>query len=213
MPWALTSKPDTQRILQCSTHPTINSQEDLWMVIRAIKQSTRPAFYHLAMKQNNFLSGRGPEITVQRIDFTETTLPELNGLYAAVLDNVLSASECARFVEAAEATSNGIWEQAQVNVGMNQQVLMKHVRDCGRIIWDDEEIVARLWNRVKGYVPEIETLKNMPYVTGMGPTRRKEVWKAVGLNERMRFLKYGAGQYFRREYLKLGARPPHFALH
>ena len=164
------------------------------------------------MEQRNFLSGPGPEIAVQRIDFTKTTLPELNGLYAAVLDNVLSAPECAQFVEAAEATSNGLWEQALVNVGMGQQVLMKVVRDCRRIIWDDEEVVARLWDRVKAYVPEIETLKNMPYVTGMGPTRRKEVWKAVGLNERMRFLKYGAGQYFRRECLNLGTQLPHFAL-
>ncbi|MCJ1357293.1 MAG: hypothetical protein MMC33_007289 [Icmadophila ericetorum] len=149
------------------------------------------------MAQTNFFAGPGPEITVQRIDFTKTPLPELNGLYAVVLDNVLSASECAEFVTAAEATSNGVWEQAQVNIGGNQQALITDIRDCGRIIWDDKEIAAKIWNRVKRSVPEIEFLKDVPYVTGWGPAKRKEIWKAVGLNERMRFLKYGAGQYFR----------------
>ena len=33
----------------------------------------------------------------------------------------------------------------------------------------------------------------------MGPTKRKEVWKVTRLNERLRFLKYVGGEYFRRE--------------
>lgn len=63
---------------------------------------------------------------------------------------------------------------------------------------DDEDVVARIWARVKDHVPEVDLLKNMPHVTGFGPTKRKEVLHMTRLNERMRFLKYTSGQYFRR---------------
>ena len=86
-----------------------------------------------------------------------------------------------------------------VNVGGGRQKLIADVRDCGRIIWDDRDIVARIWNRVKSAVPKIEILENQPKITGYGPTKRKETWKMLRLNERMRFLKYGKGQYFRRK--------------
>jgi hypothetical protein len=38
-----------------------------------------------------------------------------------------------------------------------------------------------------------------PEVTGSGPVKRREVWKMTRLNERMRFLKYTKGEYFKRE--------------
>ncbi len=63
---------------------------------------------------------------------------------------------------------------------------------------DDKDVVARIWARVKDHVPEVDLLKNMPQVTGSGPTKRKEVLHMTRLNERMRFLKYTSGQYFRR---------------
>ena len=48
-------------------------------------------------------------------------------------------------------------------------------------------------------MPELELLKDWPNVTGKWACARKEVWKMARLNERLRFLKYGAGEYFRRE--------------
>lgn len=73
-------------------------------------------------------------------------------------------------------------------------------RDCGRIIWDDKDVVERIWSRVKGSVPEIEHLKGKARVTGNAAVMRGETWKMTRLNERMRFLKYSEGQYFRRKY-------------
>ena len=84
-------------------------------------------------------------------------------------------------------------------MGGGAQALITDARDCGRIIWDDIDIVERIWSRVKASVPEIEYLKNMAGVTGYGPVKRKETWKMTRLNERMRFLKYGEGQYFKRK--------------
>ena len=145
------------------------------------------------------LSRPGPPITVQKVDFANTKLPENADLYAIILDNVLTATECQQLVAAAEASTNGVWEQAMVNVGNYQQELRTDVRDCGRIIWDNEEVAGMILQRVKPFVPEIGSLKNVPLITGNGPVKRKETWQLSRPNERLRLLKYGPGQYFRGE--------------
>lgn len=145
------------------------------------------------------LSRPGPPVTIQKVDFGKTDLPEYADLYAIILDNVLTAKECQQLMAAAEASTNGVWEQAMVNVGDYQQELHLDVRDCGRIIWDDEEVAGVILQRVKSFVPEIKTLEDVPLITGKGPVRRKETWHLSRPNERLRLLKYGSGQYFRGE--------------
>jgi len=147
----------------------------------------------------DFLCGAGPEVKKHIIDFKETELPEYSGSYGTILDSVFTKEECESLVSAAEARTNGVWEQAMVNIGGGEQALYTDTRDCGRIIWDNHELVERIWTRVKDSVPEIETLKDKGSVTGYGPVKRKETWKMSRLNERMRFLRYGKGQYFRRK--------------
>ncbi|KAL9000578.1 MAG: hypothetical protein Q9169_000871 [Polycauliona sp. 2 TL-2023] len=148
---------------------------------------------------SNFLLEPTPGLQVRKtiIDFKETPLLEYDGLYAAILDNVFSREECQDLIRAAEATTNGQWEQAMINVGNGEQKLIPDARDCGRIIWDDRDVVARIWARVKGNLPEIALLQDMSHVTGYGPVKRKEILHMTRLNERMRFLKYTSGQYFR----------------
>ena len=147
----------------------------------------------------DFLLGPGPEKAVQKIDFARVSLPEYNGSYAVVIDNALTKEECDSLVRAAESHNGGEWELAMVNVGGGRQRLMTDIRDCGRIIWDDRDIVEKIWSRVKDSVPEIEFLKDLPGVTGIGPVKRKEKLKMSRLNERMRFLRYEECQYFRRK--------------
>ena len=145
-----------------------------------------------------FLSNPSPNITFQKVDFKKTQIPEYNGLDAYIIDNALSKSECATLIQAAESSCNGVWEQAMVNVGLGQQELMTDVRDCGRIILDSQAIANMIWSRVKDLVlPEIGSLQNAPKITGPGPAKRGETFQLSRPNERMRFLKYGAGQYFR----------------
>ncbi|KAL8957540.1 MAG: hypothetical protein Q9193_005216 [Seirophora villosa] len=146
---------------------------------------------------SDFLSKPAPNIHVEKIEFEKTKLPEYKGLYAVVLDNAFSSAECEDLIHAAEAQTDGKWEQAMINVGGGRQRLITDSRDCGRIIWDDTGIVTKIWDRVKDCVPEIWRLNGMAHVTGYGPVKRGETLVMSRLNERMRFLKYTEGQYFR----------------
>jgi len=144
-----------------------------------------------------FLEGPAPNLTKTTINFTKGGLPDFDGSWAVVLDGVLSKAECEALVAAAEATTNGVWERAMVNIGGGMLAMYLDTRDCGRIIWDDRAIMEKLWARIEGSVPEIHRLEKWASVTGNGPTKRNEVWKVTRLNERARFLKYVGGEYFR----------------
>ena len=150
---------------------------------------------------SDILTGPCPVVKVTRVDFEKTDLFEFKGAYAVILDNVLSASECAQLLALAESSSGGSgghgkWERAMINTGNNNQELITDVRNCDRIIWDDPLIVSRIWDRCKPYVPEIEVLKGNAEILGNGPVKRGETYAMTRLNERMRFLKYTGGEYF-----------------
>lgn len=114
-----------------------------------------------------------------------------------LLTDVLSLEECSQLLELAEATSNGKWEQALVNVGGGRQKLYTDIRSCDRIIWDSYELAQRLLDRIRVFLQDITELKDSAKVTGHGPVKRGETFRMTRLNERMRFLKYDKGCYFR----------------
>ena len=144
----------------------------------------------------DFLKSRASDIKASPIDFGKVGLPLLDKSYAIVLDNVLSKEECAAFIEAAEATTQGKWDPAMVNIGGGRQVLAPETRSCGRIIWDSQEVADRLWSRVESLLPELALLEEWYSVTGRGKSSRFR-WEFSRLNERMRILKYQDGDYFR----------------
>merc|ERR1719473_1763583 len=75
------------------------------------------------------------------------------------------------------------FEPALLNVGA--QVLRTDVRKSGRCIVDDPRAAAELWRRLQHAVPqELQVVKG------------GDTWEAVGLNERLRILKYTPGDYF-----------------
>lgn len=43
-------------------------------------------------------------------------------------------------------------------------------------------------------------MHNRPLITGPGPVKRAETYRVSGLNERLRFLRYEGGEYFRRHF-------------
>ncbi|QDS70665.1 hypothetical protein FKW77_001132 [Venturia effusa] len=150
----------------------------------------------------DFLLGPHPselKPKLSRIDFSKTELYEYDGLYATVIDDILSVAECEKIVELAEATTEpkGKWERAMVNIGGGRQAMYEDTRKCGRIIWDTEELARRLWERVEPLVPELSKIEGKASVTGWGPVKWEEVWRCVGLNERLRLLKYVGGEYFK----------------
>ncbi|KAG0645103.1 hypothetical protein D0Z07_9172 [Hyphodiscus hymeniophilus] len=153
-------------------------------------------------------------IKVEKVDFASGELPEFKKLYAVVLDNILSKQECDQLIHLAELSAGGHgeakildngWKPAMVNAGVGCEFYAPQYRNSDRIIWDNNVLVERLWNRIrqgKGIKEYLSALDGPDYapVLGYGATKRGERWVPTkqGINERMRFLKYGAGQFFRR---------------
>ena len=113
---------------------------------------------------------------------TEVNLPlsfgaEKDGRLAFILDNVLTEAECADLIKITEDQG---YEPALINVGGGHQQLCPEVRNNERCILDSAEKANMIWERIKDYIPDVWKNKHT----------------VVGLNERLRFLKYGPGQYF-----------------
>jgi len=136
--------------------------------------------------------------TSELIDFSKTSLPEYSNSFALLIHNILTPAECNDLLEAAMSTTDNQWEQAMINIGGGRQRIETDIRNCGRIIWDDTTLAKQLLDRIRPLLPaEIVTLKQRADITGNGPVKRKETWRISRLNERLRFLKYTHGMYFR----------------
>lgn len=148
---------------------------------------------------HDFLSTPRSDIKKQIIDFKEAGLPEYDGYYACILDNVFSVEECANMVRAVKAQTNGEWQQATINSGFSGQEVDTESRLCGRIIWDNEELASKIWARCQDHVPENLEVEDAPHITGSNLLMKGWTFRPVGLNPSLRFLKYHDGNYFRRE--------------
>lgn len=129
-------------------------------------------------------------LTVSRVNFASETLPEYQDCYAVLIDGALSRSECSELIADAERSSSNGWERSSANTDQ---------RNCGRIIWNSQEAVDKIWDRIS-HLPEIKEimcLKNNAVVTGNGPVRKGETWNFERPNDHMRFLKYEEDEYFR----------------
>lgn len=98
---------------------------------------------------------------------------------AFTLEDVLSADECVRLVEAAEGLGF-----AQAGLGRaGEQVVCNEVRDSGRLITEDPALAQLIFRRVYAHLPRL--------------------WKGrrlLGLNEQLKVLRYHPGQQFAAHY-------------
>lgn len=161
----------------------------------------------------NFLRGPHTDAKVHRIDFTQTTppIPAFKDHFAAVIDNFMTESECKTLLRLAEESTlppthdpsstpqAPTWQRAMINAGGGKEVMSVDTRKSGRIILDSPDLAQRILNRLLPYLGEfdIEHVRNQRLVTGLGPARRLETWSLSRLNERLRFLRYEGGDYFR----------------
>jgi hypothetical protein len=152
-------------------------------------------------------------IKVSKIDFENSPLPEYKLNYAVVLDNILSKEECDQLLVMTEKSvgahrggdepENNGWRPAMVNAGRDYEVLALDYRNSDRIIWDSHEVAQKLWDRVmqaEGMKEYFSVLQGEEYEAVCGQSiYGGGRWKVTrqGLNERLRFLKYGPGQFFR----------------
>ena len=92
------------------------------------------------------------------------------------LEGVLTAPECKALIERIEAAGPTA-APITTNRGF---VMMPDVRNNSRVMFDDTELAALLFERVRPFVPE----------------RLEGHWKLCGANERLRCYRYAPGEYF-----------------
>ena len=110
-----------------------------------------------------------------------------------VLRDFLTPAECDAFI--AESEQDG-YEDAPITMGQ-AAIVIKEYRDNMRVMRDDPELAAKLFERAKPFLPETFSEWDSD---GPGQPKRKFLFHAVGLNERFRFYRYDVGQTFNAHY-------------
>jgi hypothetical protein len=103
------------------------------------------------------------------------------GRFAMRLQGALAWGEAAALIAATER--HGYVPASLFVDARGREVFKKGVRDSDRCIVDSPQLAAELWRRLGGWVP-----------------RERDGREVVGFNERMRFLRYDAGQKFEPHY-------------
>ncbi|KAI1439922.1 hypothetical protein F5Y02DRAFT_34570 [Annulohypoxylon stygium] len=153
----------------------------------------------MSSQELDILGGPAPVSAAARIiNFNETDVKEYDGYFAMVIDEILTRDECADLIKLVSPHDGAEWPPAAVTTYDGSQILDKESRFCGRIFYTSKELADRLLGRVLPFLPsEIVTLKDAPDITGQYPVIRRETWRICRLNNKLRFLKYGPGQYFK----------------
>ncbi|KAF9109073.1 hypothetical protein BGX27_008037 [Mortierella sp. AM989] len=94
-------------------------------------------------------------------------------IVAFTLQDIISPKECQSFIDRSEAIG---YDTALIN---GVTVNIPGYRDGNRCIIDDHAVAAEMWERIKLHVPAV--YEDRP---------------VIGMNERLRFLKYGPGDRF-----------------
>ncbi|CAF3389575.1 unnamed protein product [Rotaria socialis] len=116
--------------------------------------------------------------TNSNIEKLDVKLPnsEDSGKLAFILFNVFTEEECSEWIK---LTEERCYKPALVNVGV-REVSMPDVRNNDRCIIDDVDMAKKLFDRIKSYLPD-----------------KWNSYQLVGLNGRLRFLRYDPGQVFK----------------
>ncbi|XP_066936902.1 uncharacterized protein [Clytia hemisphaerica] len=109
--------------------------------------------------------------------------------FALVIDNFMTKSECEELIKLTESVG---YDQALVNVGGGRQKLMPDVRSSDRCIIDDERVAEMFYQQTKDYIPQ---------------NFLNDKWTKISINERLRFLRYQKGGYFKPHHDGCYVRP------
>jgi len=112
-------------------------------------------------------------------------------VFAVVIHNVLKADECESMINRAEEVG---FDQALIN-NNGRQVLNQDVRSCQRCMIDDEVVADALYQRIINALQGTDLEKKVKTAPWLNQGEGEPI-EAVGLNERLRFLKYGQGNFF-----------------
>jgi hypothetical protein len=125
----------------------------------------------------------------------------VDGHFAIVLDNVLTPEECAAWLGYPEREG---YEPALLNRGVKQSY-QPDVRHSDRCVIDNPALVADLFQRIEAFLPQ--KLHRPRRLGRRGEIVKTSTFELTGLNERLRFLKYNKGGYFRPHFDGIYCRP------
>ncbi|KAF7289820.1 P4Hc domain-containing protein [Mycena indigotica] len=137
-----------------------------------------------------------------RIDFDAADLPEYANCYAIVLDSLYPKAEIITILDAPTQAGKE-WDVARVNAGTYEFTNTSY-RNGERIIYDSFELSGQIFEKIRPHLSEIEEIEEDVTVRAKNPATgrykkmpAKQKWRMVRMNERLRFLRYPVGGFFR----------------
>lgn len=127
--------------------------------------------YNLLKYMDNILESDFPKATKAGV------IESIPG-FLRVIPNTLSQQECTSIIQLAEEKG---FIPASFYTDKDGVEHYSEIRKSSRCIIDSTPFAQTLWERVKGFVPETFD----------------QSWKVVGINERLRFLRYTSGDEFK----------------
>lgn len=152
---------------------------------------------------DDFLTSPAPSTPVfSHVPFADNGLTAYRNCTAFTLTNVLSPEECKQLLSLAEDSvprkeGDSAWRPAMVSLGVGIETPAPGYRNSDRIIWDQQVVADRIWERCAAVPPVKDLLQKVSNRDDVGEGE----WVLSRLNDRLRFLKYTEGQFFKRESL------------
>lgn len=116
--------------------------------------------------------------------------------YIKVLDNIFTPAECAALLALAESDQQ--WQTAMISTSIGEHVDLNY-RNSDRILRFDHTAAAQIYGRLLPHIQELLEIKPGSPMEGVvgAPGRVSGTWKLLGVNERLSFLRYGPGHFFK----------------
>lgn len=86
------------------------------------------------------------------------------------------------------------WKFAQINAGTEVYTVPDY-RNGERIIHDSFPLSEQIFEKLRPHLNAIEEIEEQTYVRGVGAAVQK--WRMLRLNERLRYLRYPKGGFFK----------------
>ncbi|KAG8961305.1 hypothetical protein FRC03_005563 [Tulasnella sp. 419] len=146
-------------------------------------------------------------LAVHKLDFVSLGLPEYKDAFVLVIDNLFTPEDCKKLLAAAESSKE--WERAAVNgpPGSGEGIVIASYRNSSRILYDDPELAGWIFEKLRPHLKDIEKeagehhqrfgdrrAKSKPRFWNFGDSKVR----LLRVNERLRFLRYGEGEFFNR---------------
>ena len=140
--------------------------------------------------------GQPAPVVAHKIDFPAIGWPEYHRKFAIVIDNAFTPEDCAKLRGAAEASAE--WA-AKAHGGPTEadQLIDVSFRKSQRIMLDDFDLADWIFERIRPFIKDIEQAPSGRFYTlNREAVRDSPIVELSRLNERLRFLRYGPGQFF-----------------